>query len=326
MAEILLKAENLTKSFPVRKGIFQLKAGEVHALLGVSFDIKEKETFGIVGESGSGKSSLGRIILRLDKPDRGSVVFEGRDFLALKGGDLRKARKNIQVVFQDPSTSLDPRMKIGRSVEEPLLIHKIGTKKERKEKVLDLLNKVGLNAEFFEKYPHQLSGGQKQRVGIARAIALNPKLIVCDEAVSALDLSVQAQILNLLEDLQKEMGISYLFIAHSLDVVEHISHRVAVMYLGRFVETGETKEIFHRPMHPYTKALMESAPVADPTVVKEKKPIEGEIPSNVNLPTGCPFHPRCPMKQAVCEKEAPKLAEHEPGHFAACHFAEKADG
>ena len=326
MAEILMKAENLTKSFPVRKGIFQLKVGEVHALLGVSFDIKEKETFGIVGESGSGKSSLGRIILRLDKPDRGNVVFEGRDFLALKGGDLRKARKNIQVVFQDPSTSLDPRMKIGRSVEEPLLIHKIGTKKERKEKVLDLLNKVGLNVEFFDKYPHQLSGGQKQRVGIARAIALNPKLIVCDEAVSALDLSVQAQILNLLEDLQKEMGISYLFIAHSLDVVEHISHRVAVMYLGRFVETGATKEIFLRPMHPYTKALMESAPVADPTVVKEKKPIEGEIPSNVNLPTGCPFHPRCPVKQAVCEKEAPKLAEHEPGHFAACHFAEKADG
>ena len=326
MAEILLKAENLTKSFPVRKGIFQLKVGEVHALLGVSFDIKKKETFGIVGESGSGKSSLGRIILRLDNPDRGSVVFEGRDFLALKGGDLRKARKNIQVVFQDPSTSLDPRMKIGRSVEEPLLIHKIGTKKERKEKVLDLLNKVGLSAEFYDKYPHQLSGGQKQRVGIARAIALNPKLIVCDEAVSALDLSVQAQILNLLEDLQKEMGISYLFIAHSLDVVEHISHRVAVMYLGRFVETGETKDIFLRPMHPYTKALMESAPVADPTVVKEKKPIEGEIPSNVNLPSGCPFHPRCPMKQAVCEKEAPKLAEHEPGHFAACHFAEKADG
>lgn len=323
MAEILLKAENLTKSFPVRKGIFQLKVGEVHALLGVSFDIRESETFGIVGESGSGKSSLGRIILRLDKPDKGSVVFRGTDFLALKGAELRKARKNIQVVFQDPSTSLDPRMKIGRSVEEPLLIHKIGTKKERKEKVLDLLNKVGLNAEFFDKYPHQLSGGQKQRVGIARAIALNPKLIVCDEAVSALDLSVQAQILNLLEDLQKEMGISYLFIAHSLDVVEHISHRVAVMYLGRFVETGETKDIFLRPMHPYTKALMESAPVADPTVVKEKKPIEGEIPSNVNLPSGCPFHPRCPMKQAVCEKEAPKLAEHEPGHFAACHFAGK---
>ncbi len=323
MAEILLKAQNLTKSFPVRKGIFQLKVGEVHALLGVTFDIREKETFGIVGESGSGKSSLGRIILRLDKPEKGSVVFEGRDFLALKGGELRKARKNIQVVFQDPSTSLDPRMKIGRSVEEPLLIHKIGTKKERKEKVLDLLNKVGLNPEFYDKYPHQLSGGQKQRVGIARAIALNPKLIVCDEAVSALDLSVQAQILNLLEDLQKEMGISYLFIAHSLDVVEHISHRVAVMYLGRFVETGSTKDIFKSPMHPYTKALMESAPVADPTVVKEKKPIEGEIPSNVNLPTGCPFHPRCPMKQAVCEKEAPVLREIEPEHFAACHFAGK---
>lgn len=323
MAEILLKAENLTKSFPVRKGIFQLKVGEVHALLGVTFDIREKETFGIVGESGSGKSSLGRIILRLDKPEKGSVVFEGRDFLALKGGELRKARKNIQVVFQDPSTSLDPRMKIGRSVEEPLLIHKIGTKKERKEKVLDLLNKVGLNPEFYDKYPHQLSGGQKQRVGIARAIALNPKLVVCDEAVSALDLSVQAQILNLLEDLQKEMGISYLFIAHSLDVVEHISHRVAVMYLGRFVETGSTKDIFKNPMHPYTKALMESAPVADPTVVKEKKPIEGEIPSNVNLPSGCPFHPRCPMKQAVCEKEAPALREIELEHFAACHFAGK---
>jgi len=321
MAEILLKAENLTKSFPVRKGFFQLKVGEVHALLGVSFDIRESETFGIVGESGSGKSTLGRIILRLDKPDKGSVFFRGTDFLALKGSNLRKARKNIQVVFQDPSTSLDPRMRIGRSVEEPLVIHKIGTKRERKEKVLDLLNKVGLNAEFFDKYPHQLSGGQKQRVGIARAIALNPKLIVCDEAVSALDLSVQAQILNLLEDLQKEMGISYLFIAHSLDVVEHISHRVAVMYLGRFVETGETKEIFLRPMHPYTKALMESAPVADPAVVKEKKPIEGEIPSNVNLPSGCPFHPRCPMKQAVCEKESPALREIEPGHFAACHFA-----
>lgn len=323
MAEILLKAENLTKSFPVRKGIFQLKVGEVHALLGVTFDIREKETFGIVGESGSGKSSLGRIILRLDKPEKGSVIFEGRDFLALKGGELRKARKNIQVVFQDPSTSLDPRMRIGRSVEEPILIHKIGTKKERKEKVLDLLNKVGLNPEFYDKYPHQLSGGQKQRVGIARAIALNPKLIVCDEAVSALDLSVQAQILNLLEDLQKEMGISYLFIAHSLDVVEHISHRVAVMYLGRFVETGSTKDIFKNPMHPYTKALMESAPVADPTVVKEKKPIEGEIPSNVNLPSGCPFHPRCPMKQAICEKEAPALREIEPEHFAACHFAGK---
>lgn len=323
MAEILLKAENLTKSYPVRKGIFQLKVGEVHALLGVTFDIHEKETFGIVGESGSGKSSLGRIILRLDKPEEGSVVFEGRDFLALKGGELRKARKNIQVVFQDPSTSLDPRMRIGRSVEEPLLIHKIGTRKERKEKVLDLLNKVGLNPEFYDKYPHQLSGGQKQRVGIARAIALNPKLIVCDEAVSALDLSVQAQILNLLEDLQKEMGISYLFIAHSLDVVEHISHRVAVMYLGRFVETGSTKDIFKNPMHPYTKALMESAPVADPTVVKEKKPIEGEIPSNVNLPSGCPFHPRCPMKQAICEKEAPVLQEIEPEHFAACHFAGK---
>jgi oligopeptide transport system ATP-binding protein len=320
---ILLKAENLTKCFPVRKGFLQLKVGEVHALLGVTFNICEKETFGIVGESGSGKSTLGRIILRLDKPDKGTLFFEDRDFLALKGGELRKARKNIQVVFQDPSTSLDPKMRIGKTVEEPLLIHKIGTKKERKEKVLELLNKVGLSPEFYDKYPHQLSGGQKQRVGIARAIALNPKLIVCDEAVSALDLSVQAQILNLFEDLQNEMGVSYLFIAHSLDVVEHISHRVAVMYLGQFVETGNTKDIFHNPMHPYTKALMESAPIADPTIVKDKKPIEGEIPSNVNLPSGCPFHPRCPIMQEICKKEAPKLLEQEADHFAACHFAKK---
>jgi oligopeptide/dipeptide ABC transporter ATP-binding protein len=322
---VLLKADNLTKSFAVRKGFLQLKVGEVHALLGITFNIYEKETFGIVGESGSGKSTLGRIILRLDKPDKGTVFFEDRDFLALKGGELRKARKNIQVVFQDPSTSLDPKMKIGSIVDEPLLIHRIGTKKERKEKVIELLNKVGLSPEFYDKYPHQLSGGQKQRVGIARAIALNPKLIVCDEAVSALDLSVQAQILNLLEDLQKEMGISYLFIAHSLDVVEHISHRVAVMYLGQFVETGNTKDIFHNPMHPYTKALMESAPIADPTVVKDKKPIEGEIPSNVNLPSGCPFHPRCPIMREICKKEAPKLLEQEAGHFAACHFAKKAE-
>lgn len=212
-------------------------------------------------------------------------------------------------------------MRIGAIIEEPLLIHRAGSKKERKEAVFALLSKVGLDASAYEKFPHQLSGGQKQRVGIARAIALKPKLIVCDEAVSALDLSIQAQILNLLKDLQEEMGISYLFIAHSLDVVEHISHRVAVMYLGRFVEMGTKEDIFNNPLHPYTKALLESAPVPDPAAVKEKKPIEGEIPSNINLPAGCPFHPRCPIKKEVCEKEAPKLMEIEPNHFAACHFA-----
>lgn len=319
--EAILKVENLKKSFSIRKGIFQKKIGEVNALCGVSFEVFGKETFGIVGESGSGKSTLGRIILRLEEPTEGKVFFLSKDFLSLKGKELKEARKNLQVVFQDPASSLDPKMKIGKSVEEPLIIHKIGGRKERKDLACSLLEKVGLDKSFYDKYPFELSGGQRQRVGIARAIALKPKLVICDEAVSALDLSVQAQILNLLKKLQDEEEISYIFITHSLSVAEHISHRVAVMYLGKFVEMGGGKDVFKNALHPYTKGLLESAPSLDFGLEKKRKLIEGEIPSNINLPNGCSFHPRCPFKKEICEKEEPFLKEYENNHFCACHFA-----
>ncbi len=321
--EIILKVENLKKAFGIRKGIFQRKIGEVGALNGVSFEVFEKETFGIVGESGSGKSTLGRIILRLEEPAEGKVIFLSKDFLSLKGKELKEARRNLQVVFQDPSSSLDPKMKIGKSIEEPLLIQKIGGKRERKEIALSLLDKVGLDRSFYDKYPFELSGGQKQRVGIARAIALKPKLIICDEAVSALDLSVQAQILNLLKKLQEKENVSYIFITHSLSVAEYISHRVAVMYLGRFVEMGKVKDIFNNPLHPYTMGLMAAAPSLEISKKVEKKVIEGEIPSNVNLPKGCLFHPRCQFKKEICESLEPQLKNISGDHFVACHFAGK---
>jgi peptide/nickel transport system ATP-binding protein/oligopeptide transport system ATP-binding protein len=324
--EAILKVENLKKSFSIRKGIFQKKIGEVNALCGVSFEVFEKETFGIVGESGSGKSTLGRIILRLEEPTEGKVVFLSKDFLSLKGRELKEARKNLQVVFQDPASSLDPKMKIGKSVEEPLIIHNIGGRKERKDLSCMLLEKVGLDKSFYDKYPFELSGGQRQRVGIARAIALKPKLIICDEAASALDLSVQAQILNLLKKLQDEENISYIFITHSLSVAEHISHRAAVMYLGKFVESGSAEDVFCRALHPYTIGLLASAPVIDPLFKKEKIVIKGEIPSNVNLPKGCSFHPRCPFKKEVCEVEEPQMREYDKNHFVSCHFAGKIGG
>lgn len=319
--EAILKVENLKKSFSLRRGIFQKKVGEVNALCGVSFDVFEKETFGIVGESGSGKSTLGRIILRLEEPTEGKVIFLSKDFLSLKGRELKETRKNLQVVFQDPASSLDPKMKIGKSIEEPLIIHKIGGRKERRDFACMLLEKVGLDKSFYDKYPFELSGGQKQRVGIARAIALKPKLIICDEAVSALDLSVQAQILNLLKRLQEEESVSYIFITHSLSVAEYVSHRVAVIYLGRFVEKGFAKDVLRKPLHPYTIGLLASAPVIDPLFKKEKIVIKGEVPSNVDLPKGCSFHPRCPFKKKICEMEEPQLKECGKNHFVACHFA-----
>lgn len=319
--EKILEVENLKKSFSIRKGIFQKKIGEVKALSGVSFDVFENETFGIVGESGSGKSTLSRVILRLEEPTEGKITFLSKDFLSLKGKELKEARKKLQAVFQDPASSLDPKMKIGKSVEEPLLIHSVGNKKERKEIVLSLLSKVGLDNSFYEKYPFELSGGQRQRVSIARAIALKPKLIICDEAVSALDLSVQAQILNLLKKLQNDEGISYIFITHSLSVAEYLSHKVAVMYLGKFVEKGDAESVFKKPFHPYTIGLLASAPSVDLLSTRKKIIIQGEIPSNVILPKGCSFHPRCPFKKEICELEEPKLKEYGKNHYTACHFA-----
>ena len=319
--EKILEVENLKKSFSIRKGIFQKKIGEVKALSGVSFDVFENETFGIVGESGSGKSTLSRVILRLEEPTEGKIAFLSKDFLSLKGKELKEARKKLQAVFQDPASSLDPKMKIGKSVEEPLLIHSVGNKKERKEIVLSLLSKVGLDNSFYEKYPFELSGGQRQRVSIARAIALKPKLIICDEAVSALDLSVQAQILNLLKKLQNDEGISYIFITHSLSVAEYLSHKVAVMYLGKFVEKGDAESVFKKPFHPYTIGLLASAPSVDLLSTRKKIIIQGEIPSNVILPKGCSFHPRCPFKKEICELEEPKLKEYGKNHYTACHFA-----
>lgn len=321
--EKILQVENLKKSFSIRKGIFQRKIGEVNAINDVSFEVFEKETFGIVGESGSGKTTLGRIILRLEEPTKGKVFFLSKDFLSLRGKELKETRRNLQVVFQDPASSLDPKMKIGKCIEEPLLVQKMGGKRERKEIALSLLEKVGLDKSYYDKYPFELSGGQKQRVGIARAIALKPKLIICDEAVSALDLSVQAQILNLLKKLQEEENVSYIFITHSLSIAEYISHRVAVMYLGKFVETGKAKDIFKTPLHPYTIGLIAVAPSLEFPPKTAKKVIEGEIPSNVNLPKGCSFHPRCPFKKEICEINEPRLENFGDNHFVACHFAEK---
>lgn len=319
--EKILEVENLKKSFLIRKGIFQKKIGEVKALSGVSFDVLENETFGIVGESGSGKSTLGRVILRLEEPTEGKVIFLSKNFLSLKGKELKEARKKLQAVFQDPASSLDPKMKIGKSIEEPLLIHSIGDKRERKEIVFSLLSKVGLDKSFYEKYPFELSGGQRQRVSIARAIALKPKLIICDEAVSALDLSVQAQILNLLKKLQNDEGVSYIFITHSLSVAEYLSHKVAVMYLGKFVERGDAENVFKNPLHPYTLGLLASAPSIEPVLNRKIIVIQGEIPSNVILPKGCSFHPRCPFKKEICESEEPQLKEYGKNHYASCHFA-----
>ena len=315
--EKILKVENIKKVFKVSGGIFKKDYTSVYAVKGAHFEVEEGKTYGIVGESGSGKTTLARIILRLEKADDGKITFLGKDFLSLKGKELREARKNMQVVFQDPASSLDPKMTIGETISEPLLIHKVGTKSQRKEKVIELLRIVGLDESFYSKYPYELSGGQKQRVGIARAIALNPKLIICDEPVSALDISIQAQILNLLKDLQERLKISYIFIAHSLDVVDYISDDVAVMLLGSFVETGSKESIFNNPLHPYTKLLMKSAPIADPKAKRERIEVEEEISSTPI--SGCPFYFRCPIKKEICSREDAVLKEIEKNHFVACH-------
>ena len=309
----LLDVRNLVKHFPVENS-----DDVVQAVDGVTFNILPGETLGLVGESGCGKSTVGRNLLRLQEPTRGQVFFEGRDVLALDADDLRALRREMQIIFQDPYASLNPRLTILSIVSEPLKIHGVASKSERRDRVADLLGKVGLDPNYMKRYPHEFSGGQRQRIGIARALALNPKLIVCDEPVSALDVSVQAQVVNLLQDLQSEFGLTYLFISHGLAVVEHISNRVAVMYLGKIVEIADAQELYKNPLHPYTKALLSAIPVPDPTQKRERIILYGDVPTPINPPSGCRFRTRCPIAIPECAERVPELREIVPGHTAAC--------
>lgn len=321
----LLKVEHLTKEFPTGSGFLAGKMGKkvVSAVNDVSFEIRAGETFGLVGESGCGKSTTGRAIMHLDPPTSGKVYFEGEDVSKMNKAQLKDMRREMQFIFQDPYASLNPRMTIGEIVSEPMVIHGIGTPEERIQRVRELLDVVGLNPEHINRYPHEFSGGQRQRVGIARSFILRPKLIICDEPVSALDVSIQAQVLNLLKDLQQEFGTAYLFIAHDLSVVQHISDRVAVMYLGKMVELSDWKRLYAEPNHPYTQSLLSAVPIPDPDVQKNRKRIilAGDPPSPIDPPSGCRFHTRCPIAQAKCAEEQPEFRELEPGHFCACHYA-----
>ena len=320
---ILVKIDGVKKHFPIRKGFFNRTVGAVRAVDGVTLDIREGETLGLVGESGCGKSTLGRVILRLLPATEGSVTFGGTDMLHCDAATLKGVRRQMQIVFQNPYASLDPRMTVRQIVAEPLEVHKVASGKELKDRVLGLLELVGLSTEMADRYPHEFSGGQRQRVGIARALALRPRLIILDEPVSALDVSVQAQILNLLIDLRREFKLTYLLIAHNLDVVRYISDRIAVMYLGKIVELGECDEVYKTPLHPYSQALISAAPVPDPDYDRSKRIIlQGDLPSPANPPPGCPFHTRCPIVQNNCRTDVPAFREITPGHFAACHYAE----
>lgn len=320
MNDVVLEVHDLKKYFPVKKGFFKRVVGHVKAVDGVSFTIREGETFGLVGESGCGKTTVGKLIMRLHKPDSGSIVLFGKDISVIKESALRRERSKFQIVFQDPYGSLDPTKTVSSILAEPLLKYKVCPRSELDERVKQLLETVGLSEQDANKYPHEFSGGQRQRVAVARAVALKPKLIVCDEPVSALDVSVQAQVLNLLKDLQEELGLSYLFIAHGMAAVKHISHRIGVMYLGRLVEVAQSEELFAQPMHPYTETLISSIPVPDPEYDGERKILEGEVPSPIDPPSGCHFHPRCPYAQKRCSEDIPKLADCGGGHYVACHF------
>ncbi len=320
----LLEVKNLKTYFPVRSGIFLTAQAQCKAVDDISISLQPGETLGLVGESGCGKSTLGKTIARLIKPDAGSIHFEGTNISSLSRRKLKPLRKDIQMIFQDPSDSLNSRQSIGNILEEPFVIHSIGNTKSRQKRVEELLDKVGLQANAIDRFPFEFSGGQRQRIGIARAIALNPKFIICDEPVSALDVSVQSQVLNLLMDLQKEMKLSYLFIAHDLAVVKHISDRIAIMYLGKIVETGESDDIYHRPKHPYTRALISAIPVPDPRKKSKRQILTGDVPSPINPPSGCPFHTRCPHVKDICRAELPLLRDTaEKGqktHTVSCHF------
>ncbi len=324
---VLLEVRGLKKYFPVRRGVFRRIVGWVKAVDDVDFFIQEGETLGLVGESGCGKTTTGRTILRLIEPTAGEILFRSKrlgrvvDIAKMKQREMKPLRREMQIIFQDPYSSLNPRMTVGDIVGEPLVVHRVARGKEKERKVVELLQAVGLKPEHMRRYPHEFSGGQRQRIGIARALALDPQLIVCDEPVSALDVSIQAQVLNLLEDLQDEFHLTYLFIAHDLSVVKHISDRVAVMYLGKIVELAETEELFTHPMHPYTEALLSAVPVPDPDYKKERILLQGDVPSPINPPPGCYFHPRCSYAKEICSKEAPKFVDMGGDHYVACHFA-----
>jgi len=318
----LLVVDNLVKYFPIRSGLLQRVNAWVQAVDKVSFTVKKGETLGLVGESGCGKTTVGRTLLRLIEPTSGNVSFEGKDVLTMNQRELKPLRRDMQIIFQDPYASLNPRMPIGESVMEGLHIHKVGRPKERWEIAINMLKKVGLEEYHARRYPHEFSGGQRQRIGIARALAMNPKFIVCDEPVSALDVSIQSQVLNILKDLQTEFGLTYLFIAHNLSVVEHISDRVAVMYLGKMVELTDRESLYREPLHPYTKALLSAIPVAHPNQKRERTILVGDVPSPLNPPKGCRFHTRCPIAVAQCSQEEPQFKEVRPGHFVACLLVE----
>ncbi len=326
-AEVILKADGLVKHYPIKAGVFRRTVGHVKAVDGVSFELYKGETLGIVGESGCGKSTLGRLLMRLEEPTAGTLTFDGVDMYAQKGAAMRRLRRDIQIVFQDPYTSLNPRKTVGDIVGEPFDIHPdVLPRGNRRARVQELLELVGLNPEHINRYPHQFSGGQRQRIGIARGVALNPKVIICDEPVSALDVSVQAQVVNLMEQLQSELGLAYIFIAHDLSVVRHISDRVGVMYLGKLAEIGDEEQIYSRPTHPYTQALLSAVPVPDPTLreVREQIMLTGDVPSPANPPVGCRFHTRCWKAQDLCSVEEPQLIPRPDGeseHASACHFA-----
>jgi oligopeptide transport system ATP-binding protein len=322
MSQKILEVERLKKYYPVTAGILSKHVADVKAVDDVSFHILEGETLGLVGESGCGKSTLGRVVLRLEEPNSGRVLYRGEDIAGWSRGQLKELRKEAQMVFQDPQSSLDPRMTIGESVGEALLVHGIGQENERPERVAELLNRVGLEPGYAERYPHEMSGGQKQRVGIARALAVNPKLIVADEPVSALDVSIQAQILNLVMDLQRDFGLAYLFIAHDLAVIGQVSDRVAVMYLGQIIELAERAELFKNPLHPYTMALMNSIAVPNPHLKRQRTPLQGEVPSPVDPPPGCRFHTRCPRAMEVCSLQPPTEQLHQGNHMVSCHLYE----
>ena len=320
---VLLRVDNLFKHFPIYRGIFQRQVGAVRAVDGISFDVRTGETFGLVGESGCGKTTTGRTIIQLYKATSGNIYFGETNLTKLKGGKLRRMRKQIQMIFQDPYASLNPKMSVEDTISEPMIIHGISRGKETRSRVEYLMEIVGLPSGFAGRFPHEFSGGQRQRIGIARALALNPDFIICDEPISALDVSIQAQIINLLEDLQKQMGLTYLFIAHDLSMVRHISNRLAVMYLGIFVELADTTELFNNPLHPYTQALLSAVPIPNPVIEEKRQRIilEGDIPSPENPPSGCRFRTRCPIAKELCTEQTPEWREFTVGHWVACHYA-----
>jgi oligopeptide/dipeptide ABC transporter ATP-binding protein len=326
MSDNLLEVENLTKYFPVRGGVLQRTIAQVRAVEGVSFAVRRGETLGLVGESGCGKTTIGRMLVRLIEPTGGSIKFDGRDILQAKGPDLKLLRREMQIIFQDPFSSLDPRTPVGDSIGEGLLVHGVHNSRDRHRQVLEIMRKVGLEDYHAKRYPHEFSGGQRQRIGIARALVLQPKFLVCDEPVSALDVSIQSQVLNLLKQLQREFGLTYIFIAHNMSVVEHISDRVAVMYLGKMVELTDRVELYRNPQHPYTQALLSAIPVHNPKIKRERILLKGDVPSPLNPPGGCRFHPRCPVAIEICSQKEPPLVDLGGGHLAACHLRQPGMG